>query len=118
MRQDMAEDLYLDFKDPSLDPKLKAKYARDANAIIRSVDEVLGRLLSRAQLAVTGIPASNCISGFSCGCGGGCDQVAPWPYKNSPAEASVTHGDCSNPEPAPVDDPEPTREHVPLAWDV
>jgi hypothetical protein len=56
-RTERTEDLYRDFKDPDIDPKLKVQYAHHADKIMRSHAEEAGRLplRVRAELDHSGV---------------------------------------------------------------
>jgi hypothetical protein len=52
LRQEIVERLYRVFSDDQTDVDLLPKYARDINAIARSVEDVMGRLPQRMQAQV------------------------------------------------------------------
>jgi hypothetical protein len=101
LRQELVERLYRVFFDDQTDVDLLPKYARDINAIARSVEDVMGRLPQRVQAQVEHSRIANCIAGSSCECGQGCDQMKPWPASGSASVPSPDAGAPSAPVPAP-----------------
>jgi hypothetical protein len=96
LRGELVERLYRIFSDDQTDKDLLPKYARDINAIARSVEDVEGRLPQRIQARVAMTDVKNCIVGFSCECGQGCDQVKPWPGLRAQTEPEPVHDSPSS----------------------
>jgi hypothetical protein len=112
VREALAEDTIERRADPDLPARDVSRYNRDIDMLIHRSHELAGMLPQRVQAQVEYSRATNCISGFSCECGKGCDQVKPWPR----AEAQPGKA------PEPVnDEPEQTPEpaapgEVPERW--
>jgi hypothetical protein len=107
VREALAEDTIERRADPDLPPRDVSRFTRDIDMLIHRSHEAAGLLPQRVQAQVKYSKATNCIVGFSCECGKGCDQAPTWPGVGAEAEP----GKAATPA---DDEPEPAPEHVPM----
>jgi hypothetical protein len=105
VREALAEDTIERRADPNLDPRDVSKYTRDIDMLIHRSLEAAGLLPQRVQAQVAVTPITNCIVGFSCECGEGCDQVKPWPGSESKPAPEPVHDSRSSPVSPPLSVP-------------